>query len=236
MGKRYSCASRNTTKSSLWLPALLFICMPSLFAATITFTSDPAATPNLAEIGQDVNFFAVATDSDGYTLTYTWNFGDGSIPVTGSSVSYAYAAAGNYSATVTVSDGNGAEVTGTVTITVMVSAKVLQNKSGTTTRFVYNFNKDITKPSDSFTITISDNSLAIPQNSSNPLFTGAFIYIGTTPTQPPSLTQIFTSSGGYFSSTAGFVNGKGLGSPPNFGLFKWNQKKGQLIYTVKMLT
>ncbi len=68
------------------------------------FTSQAAAEPQPARVGDILTFNAAANDADGDALTYTWDFGDGTNGQ-GASAMKIYSAQGNYSVTVTVSDG-----------------------------------------------------------------------------------------------------------------------------------
>jgi protein-disulfide isomerase len=80
-------------------------------------TSGPSATPNPASVGDAILFSAAAIDTDGDTLSYSWNFADGS-SASGTSVSHSYSTAGNYAVMVTVSDGNGDSTQASVVVTV----------------------------------------------------------------------------------------------------------------------
>jgi PKD repeat protein len=79
------------------------------------FTSNPTATPALANAGDTVSFTASATDADGDMLYFTWDFGDGSTGI-GASASHVYTAAGHYTVKCNVTDG-----TDTTTRTVNVA-------------------------------------------------------------------------------------------------------------------
>lgn len=62
--------------------------------------------------GLIINLVGSAYDSDGDTLTYSWNLGDGTTS-TGKVISYAYSDAGTYMITLKVNDGVNPEVTKT---------------------------------------------------------------------------------------------------------------------------
>lgn len=77
----------------------------------------PEVSFNWNCVGLDCSFDATATDSDGDTLTYTWDFGDG-----GSSAvedpSHSYGGGGDYEVTLSVDDGTDQTVVAnTVTVT-----------------------------------------------------------------------------------------------------------------------
>lgn len=81
----------------------------------ITSAANASNTNPAAKVS--VAFTVAATDSNGDTLTYTWDFGDGASG-TGASVNHAYSTDGNYTATVTISDGKGGTNSSAVNITV----------------------------------------------------------------------------------------------------------------------
>jgi hypothetical protein len=101
-------------------------------SATITMTVDPktdnapptitstSATPNPAQTGQQVAFFAAATDPENVVPTFTWDFKDGSTG-SGASVYHTFSAAGTYAVQVSASDGVNT-VTNTVSVTVSTSS------------------------------------------------------------------------------------------------------------------
>jgi chitodextrinase len=99
-------------------------------AATLTvnnvvpaITSPASASPSSQIVGQSIMFSAAASDSDGDTLTYSWNFGD-STTASGASKLHSYGTAGTYTATVTISDGHGGSITSSVTVTVLAATAV----------------------------------------------------------------------------------------------------------------
>ncbi len=87
--------------------------------------SGPMATPNPAQVGQQVAFHASATDLDGDLLSYSWSFGDGMTGV-GTDPNHAYSVAGTYTATITVTDGEGGSAQ--ASIIVLVETPVYQIK------------------------------------------------------------------------------------------------------------
>ena len=78
-----------------------------------------AATPS-AGYGTPltVAFSATATDSNGDTLTYSWDFGDGGTS-TAQNPTHSYQQLGYYDAALTVSDGNGGTATRTIQVNVL---------------------------------------------------------------------------------------------------------------------
>ncbi|WP_025742139.1 PKD domain-containing protein [Aquimarina pacifica] len=88
----------------------------------------------VGEVPMAVNFDASgSTDSDGDTLTYSWDFGTGDT-ASGVTTSYTFTEVGIYVVTLTVSDGNGGTDTQVRTITIIeaveleaaISASVIQ--------------------------------------------------------------------------------------------------------------
>jgi PKD repeat protein len=69
-----------------------------------TIDTGPGASPTLAEIRETVTFGAMATDTNGDNLTYSWDFGDGT-SMSGENATHDYASDGTYTVTLTVTDG-----------------------------------------------------------------------------------------------------------------------------------
>ncbi len=68
--------------------------------------NSPSATSGTVPL--NVNFSGgQSSDSDGDTLTYSWNFGDGSPTASGVTTSHTYSTPGVFTSTLTVSDGRG---------------------------------------------------------------------------------------------------------------------------------
>lgn len=65
-----------------------------------------------------LTFTAVASDSNGDELAYSWDFGDGKIKANQSSVSHSWSTGGSYTVKVTVSDMKGGTVTKTLGVTI----------------------------------------------------------------------------------------------------------------------
>ncbi len=84
------------------------------------FNSVPSIFPNPAQVGDEIEFTAAATDAQNDTLTYAWQMGDGTV-LYGASVSKTYSSAGTYTIVATVSDGK-AYTTSTQTLTVSAAS------------------------------------------------------------------------------------------------------------------
>jgi hypothetical protein len=80
-------------------------------------SSPASATPNPAQVNQNIVFSVAATDPDRNALTYSWIFGDGA-SAAGPSVVHAYTVASAFTAWVTVSDGKGGSVSSSVNVTI----------------------------------------------------------------------------------------------------------------------
>jgi PKD repeat protein len=81
--------------------------------------SSATALPGSGVAPLAVAFASSATDSDGDTLTYTWDLdGNGSFETTGQNPSFTYTTPGTYVAVVKASDPAGLSATKTVTVTV----------------------------------------------------------------------------------------------------------------------
>jgi PKD repeat protein len=88
------------------------------FDATPVFASAPTATPNPAQVGEQVQFTCAATAN--LVRTWSWDFGDGTTDNSGnSSVTHAYTSAGSYIVTVTATDAAGNAVSKTLVVAVM---------------------------------------------------------------------------------------------------------------------
>ncbi len=79
-----------------------------------------------ALVGEELEFTVAADDSDGDTLTYTWDFGDhqswsdGNVLVRGQTEKHTYLQPGKFQARVTVTDGRGGAAHGAVAVQVTI--------------------------------------------------------------------------------------------------------------------
>jgi PKD repeat protein len=83
---------------------------------TVTAGRTPTGT---ITSGTAVNFTAAGTDTDGDTLSYTWDFGDGTPGSTAQNPTHTYTATGTFAAKVTVNDGKGGNNNDTLSVTVV---------------------------------------------------------------------------------------------------------------------
>jgi hypothetical protein len=81
-----------------------------------SFSSQPAAMPSTATVGQSVSFSAAGADPDGDALSYTWQIAGAQL--SGAQVSHTFTTAGTFLASVTLSDGRGGSATAKVSVTV----------------------------------------------------------------------------------------------------------------------
>jgi hypothetical protein len=97
-------SATNATGTSTATLALTIERLPGGVNIAPLFSSAPTADQIPGITGQPVNFIAMAADTDGDLLIYSWDFGDGTTAFGGNTI-HSYTAAGFYTVTVTVSDG-----------------------------------------------------------------------------------------------------------------------------------
>jgi hypothetical protein len=81
-------------------------------------TAQLAAYPSTASIGQKILFTIGVSETDGDSLSYSYNYGDNT---TGFVESHTYSAGGSYKVVITVTDSKGASATSSTTVTVLGS-------------------------------------------------------------------------------------------------------------------
>jgi PKD repeat protein len=102
---------------------------------TVTAGRTPTGT---ITSGTAVNFTAAGTDTDGDTLSYTWDFGDGTPGSTAQNPTHTYTATGTFAAKVTVNDGKGGNNNDTLSVTVVApnqnpTVSITRNPTGNVT-------------------------------------------------------------------------------------------------------
>ena len=68
-------------------------------------------------INETISFISIATDSDGYVVSYFWNLGDGHTS-TEQNLTYSYIASGTYEVNCSVSDNDGLSTSKNITVVV----------------------------------------------------------------------------------------------------------------------